>query len=152
MSTDKPTHLVEYEAMLLGRHSHLVASGAARAGGLERSAYILLSRIRADGPMTIRRLSEAFGLDPSTLNRQTAALTRAGLLERIPDPDGGLARKFQITVEGDRRLHAHREEIIRGLERVMADWSAGEVAAFAACLKRFNTDIERLTGHPWPRP
>ncbi|MFC6882580.1 MULTISPECIES: MarR family winged helix-turn-helix transcriptional regulator [Actinomadura] len=150
---DKPTHEIEYESMLLGRHSHMTAPRTRRDGGhLDRSAYILLSRVRIEGPMSIRQLSEAFGLDPSTLNRQTSAMLRAGLVERIPDPDGGIARKFRITPEGERRLDQERSETVLGLEKVLTDWTPEEVATFAACLKRFNTDIERLTGRPWPRP
>ncbi|NGO70870.1 MarR family winged helix-turn-helix transcriptional regulator [Streptomyces boncukensis] len=149
----KPTHLVEYEHMLLGRYLHLHRSrGRRTGGGMERSAYILLSRIRRQGPMSIGELSEAFGTDASTLNRQTAAAMRAGLVERIPDPDGGMARKFRTTEEGERRLDEEREGNIRDLDRVMADWPDEDIAAFAAYLKRFNTDIERLDGRPWPRP
>ncbi|WP_326700647.1 MarR family transcriptional regulator [Streptomyces sp. NBC_01754] len=146
---DKPTHLIEFETMLLGRH----VQGSTRGGAhLDRSAYTLLSRIRMEGPMSIGQLSDAFGLDASTLNRQTAAMMRAGLVERIPDPEGGIARKFRITREGERGLDAERTGNIRGLEKVMAAWDPEEVAAFAAYLKRFNTDIEDLDGRPWPRP
>ncbi|MFE0646130.1 MarR family winged helix-turn-helix transcriptional regulator [Streptomyces sp. NPDC058877] len=150
---DKPTHLVEFETMLLGRHSHLYAPRPRAAGGnLDRSAYVLLSRIRMHGPMSIGQLSEAFGLDASTLNRQTAAMLRSGVVERIPDPDGGIARKFRITKEGERRLRADRNANIEGLERVMEDWSPEDVDRFAGYLERFNRDIERLEGRPWPRP
>ena len=69
--------------------------------------------------MSIGELSDAFGLDASTLNRQTAAAMRAGLLERIPDPDGGMARKFRITDEGARMLDEEREGIVRSLDQVM---------------------------------
>jgi DNA-binding MarR family transcriptional regulator len=144
---DRPTHLIEYETMLLSRYSLLVSSGA-----LDRSAYILLSRVRAEGPMSIRQFSDAFGLDPSTLNRQTSAMTRAGLLERIPDPEGGIARKFRITETGERRLDEHRDAIIASLDAILADWTPDEVADFAAHLKRFNASIERRVGRPWPRP
>jgi DNA-binding MarR family transcriptional regulator len=150
---DEPTHQVEYETMLLGRHSLEFAGGTARAAGhLDRSAYILLSRIRIEGPMSIRELSEAFGLDPSTLNRQTSAMVRSGLAERIPDPEGGIARKFRITAEGGRRLDEERGRIVSSLDRIMAGWEPEDVRAFAGYLKRFNADIERLSGRPWPRP
>ncbi|MFD0686209.1 MarR family winged helix-turn-helix transcriptional regulator [Actinomadura fibrosa] len=143
----RPTHEVEYEQMLLSRHElrH-------RARALDRSAYVLLSRIRVQGPMSIGELSDAFGLDASTLNRQTAAAMRAGLVERIPDPAGGIARKFRITGKGERMLDDERETITGGLEQVMADWSDEDIAAFASYLRRFNMDIERLSGRPWPRP
>ena len=150
---DKPTHLIEYETMLLGRHSPPAFPRAKRDGGhLDRSAYILLNRIRMEGPMSIGQFSEATGLDVSTLNRQTSGMLRAGLVERIPDPEGGIARKFRISEEGERRLDAERAANIRGLEKVLADWAPEDVATFADYLKRFNTDIEHLEGRPWPRP
>lgn len=150
---DSPAHEVEYEQMLLSRHTFLNKGGGRRKDGvLERSAYILLSRIRVQGPMSIGELSEAFGLDASTLNRQTAAAMRAGLVERIPDPDGGMARKFRLTDKGGRLLDEEREGIVHALGRVMADWSDEDIAAFASYLKRFNTGIERIGGRPWPRP
>ncbi|GAA2635419.1 MarR family winged helix-turn-helix transcriptional regulator [Streptomyces axinellae] len=149
----RPTHEVEYEQMLLSRHTSLHQRGGRRKDGvLERSAYVLLSRIRIQGPMSIGELSDAFGLDASTLNRQTAAAMRAGLMERIPDPEGGMARKFRITDEGLRLLDEEREWIIQALDQVMESWSDDEIADFASYLRRFNTDIERLGGRPWPRP
>ncbi len=92
------------------------------------------------------------GLDASTLNRQTAAAMRAGLMERIPDPDGGIARKFVISKDGAAALDSQRDQILIGLDKVMAEWPDEEIAAFAAFLRRFNTDIERLAGRVWPRP
>ncbi|GGV25051.1 transcriptional regulator [Kitasatospora herbaricolor] len=149
----RPTHEVEYEQMLLSRHGLPGQGGGRRRDGLlERSAYILLSRIRVQGPMSIGELSEAFDLDVSTLNRQTTAARRAGLVERIPDPAGGMARKFRITEEGVRMLDEERAWTIRALDRVMADWTDEDIAVFAACLRRFNAGIERLGGRPWPRP
>ncbi|WP_329297749.1 MarR family winged helix-turn-helix transcriptional regulator [Streptomyces sp. NBC_00659] len=149
----KPTHEVEYEQMLLSRHGWMNhRGGRTKDGVLERSAYILLSRIRIQGPMSIGELSDAFGLDDSTLNRQTAAAMRSGLVERIPDPDGGMARKFRITDEGARLLDEERQGLIDALDRVMADWPEDDIAAFASYLRRFNTGIERIGGRPWPRP
>jgi len=149
---DKPTHEVEFETMLLSRHIDLRRRPRDHGSGLERSAYVVLSRIGVQGPMSIGQLSDAFGLDTSTLNRQTAALLGAELVERIPDPDGGMARKFRITDEGIRRLRKERAVNIKGLERVLAAWPPREVAEFARLLRQFNTDIERLDGRPWPRP
>ncbi|WP_330183509.1 MarR family transcriptional regulator [Nocardia sp. NBC_01503] len=148
---EKPTDRVEFETMLLGRYT--INTRYRRDGTrMDRSAYVLLSRLSVQGPMTIGQLAEAFGLDTSTLNRQTAALLRAGVVERIPDPDGGIARKFRITAAGERGLEAERTANTEGLERVMQTWSADDVAAFAGYLERLNTDIERLDGRPWPRP
>lgn len=148
---EKATEEIEFETMLLGRHIHMNARTKRDGGRLDRSAYILLSRIRIDGPMSIGQLSDAFGLDASTLNRQTAAMMRDGLVDRIADTEGGIARKFRITAEGERLLEQERTFNVDGLDRVLAEWTPEEVAVFADCLKRFNTDIERLAGRPWPR-
>ncbi|MER5360679.1 MarR family transcriptional regulator [Streptomyces sp. NPDC002785] len=149
---DKPVDLIEFETMLLGRYIHLLTPRARGGDGrLDRSAYLLLSRIRTEGPMTIGELSAAFGLDASTLNRQTAAMLRAGVVERVPDPEGGIARKFAITHAGERRLEADRTRNVDGLRKVMADWTPEEVADFAAHLSRFNRDIESVDGRQWPR-
>ncbi|MFC9515690.1 MarR family winged helix-turn-helix transcriptional regulator [Nocardiaceae bacterium NPDC056970] len=150
---DKPTHLIDFETMLLGRHVHHNSPRPRRSGGhLDSSAYVLLSRIDIEGPMSNGQLSDALGLDTSTLHRQTTSMLGDGLLERIPDPDGGMARKFRITDEGKALLDGERSGSIAALDTMMADWTAEDVAAFAAYLKRFNTDIERMGGRPWPRP
>ncbi|MRH91354.1 MarR family transcriptional regulator [Nocardia sp. SYP-A9097] len=148
---EKPTDRVEFETMLLGRYT--INARYRRDGTrMDRSAYVLLSRLSVQGPMTIGQLTDAFGLDTSTLNRQTAALLRTGVVERIPDPDGGIARKFRITAAGERGLEAERAANTEGLQRVMSTWSAADVATFAEYLERLNTDIERIDGRPWPRP
>jgi DNA-binding MarR family transcriptional regulator len=143
---------IEFETMLLGRHLTPTRRGADGEKHLDRSAYTLLSRLQVQGPMSIGQLSEAFGLDASTLNRQTAAMLRAGLVERIADPDGGMARKFRVTPSGQRRLAAQRGGHVEGLRRVLADWSADDVATLSRLLRRFNADIEARDGRPWPRP
>jgi DNA-binding MarR family transcriptional regulator len=139
---------LERETMLLSRYLMPQRRYEHR---LERSAYTLLSRIDAQGPMSLGELSDALGLDVSTLNRQTAAMTKSGDVERVPDPEGGLARKFQLTAVGAERLEEDRRANAAGLRKVLADWSAADVETFATLLRRFNTDIERLDGRPWPR-
>ncbi|MBJ7004491.1 MarR family winged helix-turn-helix transcriptional regulator [Streptomyces griseofuscus] len=147
----KPSHLVEFEHMVLGRHQLSSTTRRHQEGRMERSAYIMLSRIEVQGPMSIGQLSDAFQLDVSTVNRQTAHAMRAGLLERIPDPEGGMARKFRLTGEGERKLREERELHVQDLDRVFEDWSADDVQNFARYLQRFNTSVERITGQPWPR-
>ncbi|MFF0814229.1 MarR family winged helix-turn-helix transcriptional regulator [Rhodococcus sp. NPDC003318] len=140
---------IEFETMLLTRH---LARPRRGEGDLESSAYLLLSRISMQGPMSVGELSEAFLLDTSTVSRQTTAMVNSGLVQRIPDPQGGMARKLLITDEGRRRLDKERAGMIAGLDMVLDEWSEDDRAAFASLLERFNIDIERRTGNPWPRP
>ena len=142
---------LERETTLLSRYLMPHRRYAGSEERLERSAYTLLSRIDAQGPMSLGELSDALGLDVSTLNRQTAAMTKAGYVERVPDPEGGLARKFRLTPVGADRLESDRHANMAGLRRVLAEWTGDDVDTFATLLRRFNTDIERLDGRPWPR-
>ena len=146
-----PFEGIEFEAMLLGRYLSPTHKNPEGGHYLDRSAYTLLTRLQLEGPMSISQLSEAFGLDASTLNRQTAAMLREGLVERIPDPDGGLARKFTVTDAGRQRLASDRRTKVNGLRQVLEDWSDEDVSTLSALLRRFNTDIERRDGRPWPR-
>lgn len=134
---------IERELMLIGRYKELATAASADERRLDRSGYILLRRLEEEGPMSIGELAQAFSLDTSTVNRQTAVLLRGGLAERIPDPEGGLARKLRITEEGLRRVAAEREYRLNGLATVMKDWTPEELASFAEGLAHFNASIER---------
>ncbi|AYG78740.1 hypothetical protein DWB77_00848 [Streptomyces hundungensis] len=141
---------LERELMLLSRHQ-VLARRERDPERLDRSAYLLLCRIDTQGPMSIGQLADAFGLDTSTVNRQTAALLRCGLAERVMDPDGGTARKLRITDEGGRRLRADREINRSCLAEVVADWSPEEVRQLEDALARLNRSAEAVEGRHWPR-
>jgi DNA-binding MarR family transcriptional regulator len=119
---------------------------------LERSAYALLQRLEDQGPMSIGELADAFQLDPSTVNRQTAALIRQNLADRVPDPEGGMARKLRINEEGARRLRDDREFYSAGVSAIVEGWTPAEIARFENDLRRFNQCVEELEQRPWPRP
>ncbi|HEY3502838.1 MAG TPA: MarR family winged helix-turn-helix transcriptional regulator [Actinocatenispora sp.] len=149
MDNPSPEARIERELLILTRHLDMTAPR--RDGRLDRSARVILSRIEVQGPMSVADLVDAFGLAASTFTRQTTALLRDGLVERILDPAGTIARKFRITAEGSARLAAERDEVTAGLATVLADWSPTRLRRFISDLERFNTDIERVTGRPWPR-
>jgi DNA-binding MarR family transcriptional regulator len=96
---------VAQELMLISRHQ----LASATRGTLERSAYLMLNRIDATGPMTARELAAALHLEISTVTRQVAAMLRENVVERIPDPSGGQAKRLRITATGVAQLTADRE-------------------------------------------
>lgn len=143
---------IEVETMLLGRsHTRSVLARGDVGAGLVRSGYVLLSLLERSGPMSIGELSHTLGLDASTLNRQTHALLESSLLERIPDPDGGIARKLRLTRQGASLLEEERSTRSRAVASMLEDWSDDEKAAFATALRRFNAVVEERTGTSWPR-
>ncbi|GAA3686079.1 hypothetical protein GCM10022224_058600 [Nonomuraea antimicrobica] len=153
MDAEQASARLEWELMILTRQREQ-AMLQVRPGDerLDRSAYVLLSRLEVQGPMSIADFVDAFGLAASTFNRQTAALLRDGLVERTLDPNGSVARKFRITAEGSRRLTSDRRQVVNGLAMVLTDWPPERLERFIADFQQFNEDIERLTGRPWPRP
>lgn len=143
----------QFEMMLLMRHlNHLQRHAEWSQAPLDRSAYVLMSRMDLDGPLTIRELRDALGLDDSTLNRQTAAVVRSGYVERILDPDGGVARKFRLTDVGRQRLIDERRAYTDELSRAVGDWPKSDLDEFAASLRSFNEAFEGVEGRHWNRP
>ncbi|WP_329413215.1 MarR family winged helix-turn-helix transcriptional regulator [Nocardia vinacea] len=147
---DELTRLV-FELTLLSRH--FPASLLRRPGfQLDRSAYLILTRLEMDFPLSLRELSEAFQLDISTINRQVAAMLKQSLVERVPDPDGGIARKIRASAKGLELVTADREQSQEGIGAVVADWTAADIAQLSGLISRFNMSIEHLEENPWPRP
>ncbi|POH59758.1 MarR family winged helix-turn-helix transcriptional regulator [Arthrobacter glacialis] len=130
---------IEYEQMLLSRFT---VAQHRDGDGLDRSVYLLMSRIASQGPMSIGELSTAFRLDASTLQRQTTVAVREGFLERILDPAGSAARKFSLTTSGQTRLREVSEHSVSALKRILADWPDADVNMFADLMHRFNVSIE----------
>ncbi|MBP1325799.1 DNA-binding MarR family transcriptional regulator [Leucobacter exalbidus] len=151
MSTD-PISAIEFETLAFTRHI-TAAVGRARRDELvlEGSAYTLMTLLEAGGPASISTLSDITGLDASTLNRQTAALLRDGHVERIADPDGGIARIFRLTFAGNIALEYEQSHSRAALARTLAGWTPDEHAELARVLRRFNETTEQNYPKPWPR-
>ncbi|MGW1061578.1 MarR family winged helix-turn-helix transcriptional regulator [Micromonospora rubida] len=89
-----------------------------------------------------RELASRTGLDPSTVSRAVASLVSHGLVERRTDPADRRASWLAITPKGRSGLadaHGWYGEL---LDRALADWTPGEVAALCAALGRFTRDLD----------
>lgn len=152
MKMSEVPYALQYEALLFSRNSGSLARlGARSEPPLDRSAWVLLTRLEQDGPRSIRELREALGLDDSTLNRQTASIVRDGFAERIKDPEGGIAKKFRLTTRGGERLESDRADAQRVLSDVLGDWPRDDVRTLVGWLTRFNEAFERYEDRPWAR-
>ena len=150
MTAAKQVRELERELLLLGRHTALVPADRV-APRLERSAYLLLTRLELSGAMTLKELADALRLDVSTVNRQSAALLRQGLAERIPATDDTIARRYRPTDLGLELLAADRADRLAGVASIVAGWSAMDTAQLVASLRRFNEAIEAQQDLEWPR-
>ena len=142
---------LEYELTLFSRH-YLGRVQHRNDQKLDRSAYVILTRLAVESPMSLKELACAFRLDISTINRQVGAMRRQGLVERVPDPDGGLARKIRATDKGLSLLEADRTKSQSGIAMVVSTWTPDEVEQLGTMISRLNTSIENLENNPWPRP
>ena len=151
MDSDDPLSELVYEHMLLSRYALQGAPPHSRREALDRSSTVLLARLQAGGPMSVGELAQSFGLDISTVHRQVAAAMKSGLIERIQDPDGGVARKHQATQEGVRRLAEEFQERREASRRFMEDWPPEDITTLATLTRRFNENVEASRGQSWPR-
>lgn len=133
---------IEYEQLMLSRY---IIAHHRHSGGLDRSVYLLMSRIEGQGPMSIAELSETLRLDSSTLQRQVTAAIKEGYVQRISDPEGQLARKIALTAEGEQVLTAARQLSCQKLDRILDEWSEQDIEQFASYLNRFNHSIEEYS-------
>jgi DNA-binding MarR family transcriptional regulator len=141
---------IEYELTLLSRHQ--LRTHQQLGQDLDRSGYLLLSRLELERSLSLKELAAAFHLDVSTIHRQVGALLRAELVEYVLDKDGGVARKIQPTPKGLGRLRDVRERYCSSIGRVVDGWRADDLDSLHALLLRFNRGVERIEGEEWPRP
>lgn len=140
---------MEYELMLFSRYYLRPQHGA--EGMLDRSAFVLLSRLENVPAMTLKELAATLRLDVSTVHRQVAALLRTELLDYAPNDGGELARRVAPTQAGRAALGESRKVYAEGIDRVTSDWPESKREQFLDLLKDFNQGVEALEGSPWPR-
>ena len=142
---------IAYEVVLLTRYAVQNLPAMKREAFMDRSALILLTRLDAQGPMTVNELAEAFGLNVSTVHRQLKAAIANDLIEAIDDP-GSPAKLHRPTDIGkqslNQELSARREDLVK----LYDDWDPEEIAIFARLIQKHNKALESYIDLPWPRP
>ncbi|HEY5841403.1 MAG TPA: MFS transporter [Mycobacterium sp.] len=137
---------LEYALTMLGRYTAIGpysdAAQANRDDWLDRSAYLLLSRIEDSDALSVAELADAFELDAVAVQRQAAVLLRNDLLDRSDDP----VRRLRLTPRGRERLYRHRTHKIDGLRQVLDSWSAADIEVLASSIGRLVASID-TTGH-----
>ncbi|WP_374204144.1 MarR family winged helix-turn-helix transcriptional regulator [Streptomyces sp. HPF1205] len=140
----------ETSTELLERLQHQVALFARRAeqtrlGGvgrarnsMDRAAYLLLNRLDREGPMGVKALAEAMGIDSSTVTRQVAPLVDTGLVKRTSHPEDGRAVVLALSPRGRGRLNEVRDSRRRLMAQVTDAWTTQEREVFTDLLVRFN--------------
>lgn len=137
---------LQYQVAVFARRAEQARIGALgdQRNSMDRAAFLLLNRVDASGPLGVKGLAEAMGVDSSTVTRQLAPLVDGGLVERVPNPDDGRAVLLELTPLGRTRLDEVRASR-RGLMRqLVGGWPAAEQEAFCELLGRFNLEVREL--------
>ena len=79
----------------------------------------IAQRIADDGTR-LTELAERAQVTKQTASLLVAALERAGLVERVPDPDDGRARLIRLSARG-RQAAQRAMEVVIGVEREWAE-------------------------------
>ena len=143
-AVDDPIDTIGNQLIRLGRIRERTSAQIAAASGeeFEISAYGIIFRLLADGPMRSGTLAEVMLSDASTISRQVAGLVKRGLIERRADPDDGRASMLVVTDSGHalaEQLRRRRSEI---LAHIVADWEPADRDQLATLLRRFVDDYE----------
>lgn len=146
---DDSVRQLQCELMLLSRYQ--LRPQPRDVPMIERSAYLLLSRLELVDPMTLKELSHALRLDTSTVHRQLGALLRLGYVEYVLGAAGEVARRVAPTKEGLAALVQTRSSNEAGLRDVVGTWPEEKRQQLMLLLREFNQDVETIEDAPWPR-
>ncbi|RAK26458.1 DNA-binding MarR family transcriptional regulator [Actinoplanes lutulentus] len=114
------------------------------AGGgpmLDRTAFLLLSRLAGGTPLTMGEIAEQLDITPSTATRRVAPLADAGLVRRDRHPDEHRTVHITITDAGRTRVEAVRQARVETLRQTFRDWSPQELSTLAATIDRLTQTL-----------
>lgn len=111
--------------------------------GLPVTAYAVFLFVFDNGPVRAREVVEAIGVDKATISRQIAQLEDLGLVARSDDPSDRRAQTVTVTSEGRSKIDAVAKQRRSQFMERLDDWSAEDLAQFAASLSRYNSSLER---------
>ncbi len=132
---------VERELVMMFRRARNVSTTVAAQvhPDLDPASYSLLLMVDDAGSLRGMDVADRTGLDKSTVSRQIATLVELELLERVPDPDDGRARRIQLSESGHARLAEVRAQRRRHLRDQFSSWSTGDLEDLARLLGKLNT-------------
>jgi DNA-binding MarR family transcriptional regulator len=141
-STDLLERLQHQVALFARRAEQTRLAGVGKArNSMDRAAYLLLNRLDREGPMGVKALAEAMGIDSSTVTRQVAPLVDTGLVKRTSHPEDGRAVVLALSPRGRGRLDEVRDSRRRLMAQVTEEWSTEEREVFTELLVRFNAGL-----------
>ena len=134
---------LQYQTALFARRAERVRMGGMsdQQNSLDRAAYLLLNRLDREGPVGVKALAQAMGIDSSTVTRQVAPLVEGALVDRVPNPNDGRAVLLALSSVGRERLEEVRVSRRALMRSLTADWPQEDRERFCSLLTRFNQSM-----------
>lgn len=101
------------------------------------SMTLLLELRRMGGAARPSRLAQATRTGASNVSKVLARMTRAGLVERVAEPDDLRAVSIVLTGEGRRAADLIDRTSVEMLGELLKDWPEDDVARLGGLLGRF---------------
>ncbi|WP_328685200.1 MarR family winged helix-turn-helix transcriptional regulator [Streptomyces sp. NBC_01261] len=136
MRADRAVETIQREMTIFARRAR--ASAGRLHPELSLVSYTLLSHLEEQGGCRATDLAAHYALDKSTVSRQVAALERADLIERRPDPEDHRVQALHLTPAGRRILAQVTENRQAAFRERLADWPEEDLTRFAGYLERYN--------------
>lgn len=132
---------------MIGRISRrLRPTAAGKAAGLTPTKRAVLAHVVREGPIRVAELAEAEGINPTMLSRVIAALSEAGLLERVSDEGDRRAAWVAATAAGKRLAERMHRERTDALLVALADMGEADRRAVEKALPALEELSEQLKG------
>ena len=132
----------------LAAHLRLVIMRLARqlrsqtVAGLSPSLISALVTIERKGPVTLGQLAALERVKPPSVTRMVAALERAGLVRREPDPVDRRVARLSLTAEGKRTVVRSRTRKTAYLARRLRELDDAELASLRQVLPLLERILE----------
>lgn len=138
MPTDDVLRALELELMALIRRSRATTRDLSRMvhPRMDPTAYPLVATLALGPPRRVSELATLLSLDKSTVSRQIDAVSRLGLVERLPDPDDARARLVSLTESGQAIVTEQLAQRRTKMREIMRTWDIEDIAELARLLRK----------------
>lgn len=109
---------------------------------LQGMSYLILGWLEVHGPARASGIVDAFRIDKGALSRQLQHLEEVGLIHRSPDPCDGRASLVELTDDARLRMGQVDADQRKLSDEKLGDWTADDLTALAAQLKRYNAALD----------
>jgi DNA-binding MarR family transcriptional regulator len=114
--------------------------------GLRVTGYSILSRLAAEGPLSVGELAGRLAMERTTCTREVAPLVRAGLVEVAAGTDRR-RRVLRLTSLGEQKRTDAYPMWERVQRQVAAEFGGAEIEDLMTRLHRLTGGSERLAGN-----